>query len=124
MSLKSLIDTGTKVWLDGVQPDQVKRNRDLGITGATSNPTIISEIIGNGSFDTRIVELIERGLNDQTIAWTLDDDLVRSAQEVFLPVWEQTRGDDGYASFELDPLIEDPVMSLSRVVRKRKYIAP
>jgi hypothetical protein len=26
---------------------------------------------------------------------------VRSAQEVFLPVWEQTRGDDGCVSFEL-----------------------
>ena len=33
--------------------------------------------------------------------------LVRQAQEVFLPVWEQTKGDDGYVSFELDPLLED-----------------
>ena len=33
--------------------------------------------------------------------------LVRQAQEVFLPVWEDTKGDDGYVSFELDPLLED-----------------
>src|SRR5215467_5187966 len=107
MSLKSLINTGTKVWLDGVEPEQIKSNRALGITGATSNPTIISQIIEQGTFDRRIVDLIAQGLDDDAIAWELDDELVRSAQDVFLPVWEQTRGDDGYVSFELDPLIED-----------------
>jgi hypothetical protein len=35
MSLKPLISTGTKVWLDGVEPE-IKSNRALGITGATS----------------------------------------------------------------------------------------
>jgi transaldolase len=105
MSLKSLIDTGTKVWLDGVDPDQVRRNRALGVTGATSNPTIISHIVEKGMLDRRIVELVDQGLDDEAIAWTLDDELVRSAQAVFLPVWEQTAGDDGYVSFELDPLI-------------------
>jgi transaldolase len=122
MSLKSLIDTGTKVWLDGVAPDYIKSNRALGITGATSNPTIISQIIEKGEFEKPISALIERGLNDEAIAWTLDDELVRSAQEVFLPVWEQTRGDDGYVSFELDPLIEDRSKSLSHDERVRKYI--
>jgi transaldolase len=122
MSLKSLISTGTKVWLDGVEPDQIKRNRALGITGATSNPTIISQIIEKGTFDRRIVDLIGQGLDDSAIAWTLDDELVRSAQEVFLPVWEQTRGDDGYVSFELDPLIEDQEKPLSHAERVRKYI--
>ena len=122
MSLKSLIDTGTKVWLDGVEPDQVRINRALGITGATSNPTIISQIIEKGDFDGRIIELVGQGLDDAAIAWTLDDELVRSAQDVFLPVWEQTRGDDGYVSFELDPLIEDRAAPLPHAERVRKYI--
>jgi transaldolase len=122
MSLKSLIDTGTKVWLDGVEPEQIQINRALGITGATSNPTIISEIIERGTFAERIIELIEQGLDDEAIAWALDDDLVQSAQTVFLPVWERTQGDDGYVSFELDPLIEDQDGSLSHAQRVRKYI--
>jgi transaldolase len=37
----------------------------------------------------------------------LTDQLVRDAQQVFLPVWEQTKGNDGYVSFEVDPLLED-----------------
>ena len=53
MSLASLIATGTKVWLDGVEPDEIEKNRARGITGATSNPAIVSKIIGRGHFDGR-----------------------------------------------------------------------
>ena len=122
MSLKSLIETGTKVWLDGVEPNDVKKNRAWGITGATSNPIIISEIIKAGGLNNRISELVEQGLDDDTIAWTLDDELVKSAQQVFLPVWEQTKGNDGYVSFELDPLLEDETKPVPHKERVRRYI--
>ena len=122
MSLASLIATGTKVWLDGVEPDEIKKNRAWGITGATSNPTIISKIIESGHFDARIGKLIEQGLTDEQIAWELDDELVKSAQQVFLPVWEQTKGNDGYVSFELDPLIEDEAAGLDNSQRVRRYV--
>src|SRR5947209_7945697 len=107
MSLKSLAATGTKVWLDSVDLAYAKKNRSLGATGATSNPIIISDIIKGGKYDDRITELAEKGLEDDVIAWELDDQLVREAQEIFLPVWEQTKGNDGWVSFELDPLLED-----------------
>jgi transaldolase len=122
MSLKSLIATGTKVWLDGVDPDEIAKNCDWGITGATSNPAIVSKIIGHGHFDDRIRELIAQGLTDGQIAWELDDELVKSAQQVFLPVWGRTEGNDGYVSFELDPLIEDESAGLDNLERVRRYI--
>lgn len=121
MSLQSLIATGTKVWLDGVEPNDVKKNRALGATGATSNPIIISDIIKSGHFDGRITDLVEQGIDDDTIAWTLDDELVKSAQQVFLPAWEQTKGNDGYVSFELDPLIEDAAQKMPHAQRVRRY---
>ena len=43
------------------------------------------------AFDGRIGELIDQGLSDDQIAWELDDELVKSAQKVFLPEWERTR---------------------------------
>src|SRR6185437_15137891 len=122
MSLESLMRTGTKVWLDGVEPDEIEKHRAWGITGATSNPTIISKIIGRGHLDGRIGELIERGLTDDQIAWELDDELVKSAQAAFLPAWERTEGDDGYVSFELDPLIEDEAAGLESAQRVRRYL--
>jgi len=122
MSLQSLIATGTKVWLDGVEPSDVKKNRAWGVTGATSNPIIISDIIKLGHFDNRITELVEQGREDDAIAWVLDDELVKSAQQVFLPAWEQARGNDGYVSFELDPLIEDEARPLPHAERVRRYV--
>ena len=122
MALASLIATGTKVWLDGVEPDELQKNRAWGVTGATSNPTIVSKIIGQGHFDGRISELIGQGLTDDQIAWALDDELVESAQKVFLPAWERTKGNDGYVSFELDPLIEDEAAGLDNSERVRRYL--
>lgn len=121
MSMASLIATGTKVWLDGVKPDEIQENRAWGITGATSNPAIVSKIIGRGHFDGRISELVEQDRDDNQIAWELDDELVKSAQNVFLPVWERTSGNDGYVSFELDPLIEDEATGLENAERVRRY---
>ena len=43
--LQSLIATGTKLWLDSIDPDLVARDRALGATGATSNPIIILSLI-------------------------------------------------------------------------------
>jgi transaldolase len=78
-----------------------------GASGATSNPIIIADLIRSGRFDNRLRELAEQGLDDTTIAWTLTDELVSAAQDVFREIWEKTGGDDGYVSFELDPLLED-----------------
>jgi transaldolase len=122
MPLASLIATGTKVWLDGVDPSEIERHRAWGITGATSNPAIVAKIISRGDFDGRINERIAQGLTDDQIAWELDNVLVQSAQQVFLPTWEQTRGNDGYVSFELDPLIEDEAAELDNAERVRRYL--
>src|SRR5581483_3704481 len=120
--LQSLIATGTKLWLDSVDPDEVKANRALGATGATSNPIIIGDLIKTGRFDGLLSQYLREGLDDEAIAWRLTDQLVKAAQEVFLPVWEETKGDDGYVSFELDPLLEDPDRKVPEAEKTRKYI--
>src|SRR5216684_6705065 len=103
--LRSLIASGTKLWLDSIDPDLVQRNRALGATGATSNPIIIADLIKTGRFDADLKRFIGQGLGDHDIAWQLTDMLVRQAQKVFEPAWQATHGDDGYVSFELDPLL-------------------
>jgi len=39
-----------------------------------------------------------------------------------LPAWEQTKGNDGYVSFELDPLLEDPQANIPQAERVRRYV--
>ncbi len=45
-----------------------------------------------------------------------------AAEKVFLPVFEATKGNDGYVSFEVDPLIEDPTANIPHAERVSKYI--
>lgn len=120
--LSSLIATGTKLWLDSIDPELVRTNRAAGATGATSNPVIVSDLIRTGRFDADIRRLVQEGLSDDAVAWALTDELVRQAQQVFDPIWEESHGNDGYVSFELDPLIEDPQVNLPHAERVRRYI--
>ncbi|MEM9351392.1 MAG: transaldolase family protein [Planctomycetota bacterium] len=121
--LGSIIAAGTKLWLDSVDPDLVRHNRALGATGATSNPIIISDLVKTGRFDSDLVALLnEKGLEPTDAAWALTDQVVASAQEVFLPVWEESSANDGYVSFEVDPLLEDEANTLSLEDRVARYV--
>jgi len=120
--LQSLVASGTKLWLDSIDPKEVERNRAWGASGATSNPIIIADLIKTGRFDNDMAKLMRDGLGDDDLAWAMTDQLVRQAQKVFMPVWEATRGDDGYVSFELDALIEDPARNLPVKERTRLYL--
>lgn len=120
--LESIIAAGTKLWLDSIDPELVASNREDGATGATSNPIIVSDLIKTGRFDDELGELIGEGLSDSDIAWEMTDRLVRRAQEVFLPVWEESNGNNGYVSFELDPLLEATDCPLSTEERTAQYI--
>jgi transaldolase len=122
MSLKSLIATGTKLWLDSIDPELVRKNRALGATGATSNPIIIADLIKTGRFDGDISAFLEQHKTDEEIAWLLTDKLVKNAQSVFLPAWEETHGDDGYVSFELDPLLEDVAAPTPHAQAVARYV--
>ena len=121
-ALKSLIRCGTKLWLDSIDPNLVRENRAMGATGATSNPIIVADLLKTGRFDRSIEKLIQQGQDDESIAWQMTDELVRDAQSVFHPVWLESKGNDGYVSFELDPLLEDPESGPSHAVRVEKYI--
>jgi transaldolase len=120
--LESLVASGTRLWLDSVDPIEVEHNRAFGATGATSNPIIVADLIKTGRFDDLILAGIDARMDDEALAWHLTDQLVKQAQTVFLPVWQKTKGDDGYVSFELDPLLEDPACPLSAAERSARYI--
>jgi transaldolase len=120
--LQSLVACGTKLWLDSIDPDLVRSNRKEGATGATSNPIIVADLVKTGRFDQHLARLSREGQSDEVLAWKLTDLLVREAQDVFLPVWEATGGNDGYVSFELDPLLEDLEHGPPHEERVRRYI--
>ncbi len=121
-SLKSLIDCGTKLWLDSIDPDLVLQAKKDGATGATSNPIIIANLLKSGRFDEEIQGLMSGNDSNESVAWEMTDLLVKRTQKVFLSSWERSSGNDGYVSFELDPLIEDPNSDTPLATRVGQYI--
>jgi transaldolase len=122
MSLKSLTQTGTKLWLDSVDPELVDKNIKLGATGATSNPIIISDLLKTGRFDSVMETFFDEGMSDDQVAWAMTDYLVSDAQDKFQEINDATGGDDGYVSFELDPLLEDRERNMPHAERVKHYI--
>jgi len=121
-SIGSLIQTGTKLYLDSVEPTELDKNLAWGAVGATSNPAIIADIVKAGGLDADIETLLGEGLDDETIAWELTDRLVSEAEQKFLPIHRSSGGNTGWVSFELDPLLEDPDVEMPLADRTAKYI--
>jgi transaldolase len=120
--LESLVACGTKLWLDSVDPAAVDKNLAWGATGATSNPIIIGDLMATGRFDDEMKRFIRETEEDDALAWKMTDLLVRKAQDKFLPAWEKSKGDTGYVSFELDPLLEDPSRKIPVAEQAKTYV--
>ncbi|MEM6561885.1 MAG: transaldolase family protein [Planctomycetota bacterium] len=121
--IQALTELGTKLWLDSVDPDLTTKNFEAGVTGATSNPIIIADLIKTGRFDEHMQALFAQGFDDKAVCWMLTDYLVKQAQEVFEPVSARTECNDGWVSFELDPLLEDVDANIPHEQRVQQYIA-
>jgi transaldolase len=120
--LQSLVATGTKLWLDSIDPKLVELSKSQGATGATSNPIIVANIVKTGLMDGMIHELRKEGKSPEDVAWTVTNHLVSEAERVFMPVYEATHGNNGYVSFEVDPLLEDLKLGPPHKERVARYI--
>ena len=119
---------GQSVWLDYISRALIKTGRlseliGLGITGMTSNPTIFDQAIQAGNeYDTQITELKKAGkpifaiYDDITIAD------IQAAADVFKPIYERTKGLDGYVSLEINPQLayktQETIEEGKRLARK------
>ncbi len=121
-SIASLVQTGTNLYLDSIDPKLVEVNLAWGAVGATSNPIIVSGLVRTGRFDDSIASFIAKGQDDETICWNVTDQLVRDAQSSFHSIWESSGGNTGWVSFELDPLLEDQAVNLPHAERVQRYI--
>ncbi|MEM6777294.1 MAG: transaldolase family protein [Planctomycetota bacterium] len=124
--LQSLIDCGTKLYLDSVEPSEVDQNLAWGAVGATSNPAIISGIVKAGGLDGDIEKMLaaaeDQPTTDESIAWALTDQLVSDAERKLSDVHTSTAGNAGWVSFELDPLLEEPGDAFDAAESTRKYV--
>ncbi|AHJ62680.1 Glucose-6-phosphate isomerase [Granulibacter bethesdensis] len=111
--LAQLNDHGQSPWLDFVSRsllesgELVKLIERDGVRGVTSNPSIFEKAIGQSKeYDPQLKETLDRGdLEISTLYETLAITDISHAADQLYPVWEQTKGQDGYISLEVSPYL-------------------
>lgn len=107
-----LFEAGQSIWYDNIQRSLLKNGELAGmvargeIRGVTSNPTIFMNAITKSSdYDASLLPLAKSGLNSEEIFFALAIEDIQQAADLFLPLYQQTAGGDGYVSLEVSPLL-------------------
>ena len=121
----SLAALGQSLWLDnmrrGMLLGELQQLRDeLSVTGLTANPTIFEKAIaGSADYDEALALLARDPACSAEAAYerlALSD--IQRAADLFRPVHERTKGQDGFISLEVSPeLARDTAGTLAEVRR-------
>jgi len=110
-ALTRLLEAGQSVWYDNLsrsvlQSGELAALVAKGVRGLTSNPTIFKKAIADSSdYDADIKQLYHDGFSAEEICENLMVLDVQAAADLLLPVFEDSDGEDGYASLEVSPFL-------------------
>ncbi|HAN71159.1 MAG TPA: transaldolase [Actinobacteria bacterium] len=110
-TLLALTEAGVSVWLDDLDRHRIDSGqlaemiRTDSVRGVTTNPTIFDKAISAGAeaYAEQLQALARAGADTDSIIRALTTDDVRSACDVFAPVFEASGAEDGRVSIEVDP---------------------
>ena len=114
--------TPTDFWNDSCALDELAYAIDNGAVGATSNPTIVGEVLTR-ELDRRRVRIAEIAAEHPTwgedeITWRVIEELAVEAAELLLPVFEREGGLKGRISIQTDPrLYRNPDALVEQALR-------
>jgi len=119
---------GQSIWLDYISRSLIDRGKlremiNLGLRGMTSNPTIFDKAVSSSpDYDGKISALVYTGKSTFEIYDELTVKDVQDAADIFMPVYEDTEGLDGYVSLEVNPKLaynaQDTVKEARRLHQK------
>ncbi|MCL4271792.1 MAG: bifunctional transaldolase/phosoglucose isomerase [Anaerolineales bacterium] len=109
-SIKKLTNLGQSLWYDNIQRKllvngELKAMIERGdIRGVTSNPTIFQNAIAKtNDYDAALIPLAWAGWDAEKIFWQLAVEDIQEACDLFAPLYEESKGGDGYVSIEVSP---------------------
>jgi transaldolase len=101
---------GQSFWYDNIRRQFLEDGtllaliEDDGLRGMTSNPSIFQKAISDsGDYDVQLAELAGVGADATTIYESLVMTDIRAACDMFAPLYEASRGGDGFVSLEVSP---------------------
>ena len=103
--------TATNFWVNNVTCEQARLGIEAGAVGSTQNPAYLSKILGVSSdaaeVDAILAQLIAEESDDSEVLARLQCRQIDRIAEIFMPIYEQTGGRDGYVSIQGNPFKEN-----------------
>jgi transaldolase len=114
--------TETDYWNDSCSVAELAYAIERGATGATSNPTIVGEVLRKEMdlWRDRIGEIIagHPTWTEDEVTWKLNEEMAVRGAELLLPVFERERGRKGRLSIQTNPkLYRDPARIVEQALR-------
>lgn len=110
--LQQLADYGQSFWMDTISRPMIKDGtlkrmiKEDGLRGVTSNPDIFQKAIsGSDLYESQIKKLALAGKDAGAIYEGLAVEDIKKAADVLKPVYDKTKGLDGYISLEVSPYL-------------------
>jgi transaldolase/glucose-6-phosphate isomerase len=109
-SLVELWSHKQSFWFDYIRRDMMlngqlkKMVKEDGLRGMTSNPTIFEKAIAAGAeYDNDLKKFAKQGLRTYDIFEKLAIKDIQSAADILKPVYQESKGSDGFVSLEVTP---------------------
>jgi transaldolase len=122
--LQKLQGCGQSVWYDNVDRELLQSGRfqelidDYAVVGCTTNPTIFMKAIKAGNtYDFQIKQLAEAGKTLEEIYTEIMATDIKTIADLLKPVYERTKGQDGFVSIEVSPLLAADTAQSIKVAR-------
>ena len=121
---------GQSLWYDNIERKLLENGalaamiENGEIYGVTSNPSIFNNAIAKSTdYDDQLVPLAEAGKSAMEIYETLAVSDIQAAADLFRPLYESTKGGDGYVSLEVNPdLARDTEVTCADALRLWQWV--
>lgn len=124
-AINQLHKLGQSIWYDNIQR-RLLENGEMAqlisqgdIRGVTSNPSIFHNAISRSNdYDAALKSMAWSSLSTEEMFYQLALKDIRAAADLFLPLYKQSNGADGYVSMEVSPyLARDTAGTISEAKR-------
>lgn len=105
-----LLEAGQSIWYDNIERkllvsgEMARLISQNEIRGVTSNPTIfMNAITKSNDYDSSLIPLAQGGKSAEEIYYQMAIEDIQTTADLFLPLYRQMAGCDGYVSLEVSP---------------------
>lgn len=128
--IKEINQAGQSLWYDNIERRLLRDGSLAGmiergeIRGITSNPSIFNKAISQSSdYDQDIEILSGQGLTREQAYEKLAVQDIQDAADLFVPLYEMSKGGDGYVSLEVNPyLAHDTAKTVAEAIKLWKLV--